>query len=146
MPLRSVSIVQMDAEKAFVDSAAEEGRIVVHPTTCYGVRECGGSETFDQSCHWGTDGRYVCLRCAPLSCQLLVVLHHHVIAFKIRCKVAWACAVVLCVQMQEAALKPDRRGGTQWHMHAAYQRKGQAGDRAMEISRGAAKCLLCLFQ
>ncbi|CAK0785519.1 hypothetical protein CVIRNUC_008729 [Coccomyxa viridis] len=56
---------KMDAEKAFVDRAAKEGRIVVHPTTCYGVRECGGSETFDQSCHWGTDGRYVCLRGSP---------------------------------------------------------------------------------
>ena len=66
-PLCSVLSAQMDAEKAFVDGAAEEGRIVVHPTTCYGVRECGGSENFDQSCHWGTDGRYVCLRYAPLS-------------------------------------------------------------------------------
>ena len=67
MPSRIAPPVQMNAEKAFVDGAAEEGRIVVHPTTCYGVRECGGSETFDQSCHWGTDGRYVCLRCASLS-------------------------------------------------------------------------------
>ncbi|CAL5224360.1 g7034 [Coccomyxa viridis] len=56
---------KMDAEKAFVDWAVGEGRLVVHPTTCYGVRECGGNSTFDQSCHWGTDGRYVCLRGTP---------------------------------------------------------------------------------
>lgn len=65
--------VQMDAEKAFVDWAAGEGRIVVHPTTCYGVRECGGSSTFDQSCHWGTDGRYQCLRCHH--CPVLLFSH-----------------------------------------------------------------------
>jgi hypothetical protein len=53
----------MEAEKAFVEWAVSEGRIVVHPTICYGVRECGGKSTFDQSCHWGTEGRYVCLRC-----------------------------------------------------------------------------------
>lgn len=65
--------LQMDAEKAFVDWAAGEGRIVVHPTICYGVRECGGSSTFDQSCHWGTDGLYMCLRFAqPRSFKLSV--------------------------------------------------------------------------
>jgi hypothetical protein len=58
--------VQMEAEKAFVEWAMSEGRIVVHPTTCYGVRECSGNSTFDQSCHWGTEGRYVCLRCVLL--------------------------------------------------------------------------------
>ena len=56
----------MEAEKAFVEWAMSEGRIVVHSTTCYGVRECGGNSTFDQSCHWGTEGRYVCLRCVLL--------------------------------------------------------------------------------
>lgn len=64
--------VQMDAEKAFVEWAVREGRLVVHPTTCYGVRECGGNSTFDQSCHWGTDGRYVCLRCANCLCYEFV--------------------------------------------------------------------------
>ena len=97
--------MQMDAEKVFVEWAMSEGRIVVHPTTCYGVRECGGNSTFDQSCHWGTEGRYVCLRCVltrnralalacfllsrpaahPASpwkgtgrcCQAAAILHHH---------------------------------------------------------------------
>ena len=65
--------VQMDAEKAYVDWAVGEGRLVVHATVCYGVRECGGNSTFDQSCHWGTDGRYVCLRSGQ-NCVLSVCL------------------------------------------------------------------------
>lgn len=58
-----LSGTQMEAEKAFVEWLAKEGRVVVHETTCYGVRECGGSSTFDASCHWNSSGRYVCLRC-----------------------------------------------------------------------------------
>ncbi|CAL8471675.1 g11217 [Coccomyxa elongata] len=56
---------KMEAEKAFVEWLAKEGRVVVHETTCYGVRECGGSSTFDASCHWNSSGRYVCLRGKP---------------------------------------------------------------------------------
>ena len=139
MPSYILLAMQMDAEKAFVDGAAEEGRIVVHPTTCYGVRECGGSETFDQSCHWGTDGRYVCLRCASLSCQPLVALHHNLYTPELHCKMALASTVLACVQKREAAVYLDRQGATQWRMHAAFQREGQAGEGAIEISRGAAK-------
>lgn len=40
------------------------GRLVVHATPCNAMRECG-SEALDQSCHWASDGRYMCLRSAP---------------------------------------------------------------------------------
>ncbi|BDA47061.1 hypothetical protein COCOBI_09-5160 [Coccomyxa sp. Obi] len=56
---------KMEEEKAFVMWLAKEGRVVIHETTCYGVRECGGSSTFDASCHWNRSGRYVCLRGKP---------------------------------------------------------------------------------
>lgn len=61
----------MEKEKAFVEKLAREGRVVVHETTCYGVRECGGHSTFDASCHWNTNGRYVCLRSALKLTNLL---------------------------------------------------------------------------
>ena len=95
MPSRLLLVAQMDAERAFVNGAAEEGRIVVHPTTCYGVRECGGSETFDQSCHWGTDSRYVCLRYAIQGCQRPMALHYYVSAPVLCCKTACACALCM---------------------------------------------------
>ncbi|KAK9918770.1 hypothetical protein WJX75_006764 [Coccomyxa subellipsoidea] len=56
---------KMEMEKAFVEGLAREGRVVIHETICYGVRECGGSSTFDASCHWNSSGRYVCLRGKP---------------------------------------------------------------------------------
>lgn len=46
------------------------GRVVVHATPCNAMRECG-SEALDQSCHWASDGRYMCLRSAPFSCSPL---------------------------------------------------------------------------
>ena len=73
IPSRIFLDMQMDAEKVFVEWAMSEGRIVVHPTTCYGVRECGGNSTFDQSCHWGTEGRYVCLRCVLIRNHVLTL-------------------------------------------------------------------------
>jgi hypothetical protein len=53
-------------EKAFVERLVRAGRVVVHDTVCYGQRECGSGD-HDQSCHWGTDAKYYCLRCRPLS-------------------------------------------------------------------------------
>ena len=38
------------------------GRVVIHDTACYGQRECGPGD-HDQSCHWGSDAKYYCLRC-----------------------------------------------------------------------------------
>ena len=152
VPSRIVLNVQMDAEKAFVDGAAEEGRIVVHPTTCYGVRECGGSETFDQSCHWGTDGRYVCLRHASLSCQPLVALHHHVATSELRCKIAWACAVLACVQMREAAVQPDRQSGTLGACMPPFSARVKLATGPWKSLREAAhhvkqqNCQRCMFQ
>lgn len=61
--MTNIFVVQMEMEKAFVEGLAREGRVVIHETICYGVRECGGSSTFDASCHWNSSGRYVCLRC-----------------------------------------------------------------------------------
>ena len=69
--------MQMGAEKAFVEWLAKEGRVVVHETTCYGVRECGGSSTFDASCHWNSSGRYVCLRCLIPPCKNLPPTNSH---------------------------------------------------------------------
>jgi hypothetical protein len=53
---------QVNLEKAYVEWLVGQGRVVVHETPCYGVRECGGYNDFDQSCHWDTIGRYICLR------------------------------------------------------------------------------------
>ncbi len=39
----------------------QQGRAVVHDTACEGMRECGEGDV-DASCHWSTDGRYMCLR------------------------------------------------------------------------------------
>ena len=55
---------QVAREKAFLEGLTGSGRVVIHGTTCYGQRECGPGD-HDQSCHWGTDGKYYCLRCAP---------------------------------------------------------------------------------
>ena len=64
--ISNILVMQMEMEKAFVEGLAREGRVVIHETICYGVRECGGSSTFDASCHWNSSGRYVCLRCDHL--------------------------------------------------------------------------------
>ena len=72
-------VAQMALEKAFVQRLVAAGRVVVHDTTCYGQRECGPGD-HDQSCHWGTDGKYYCLRCAfvtqlPCICACTSCMH-----------------------------------------------------------------------
>eukprot|EP00884_Botryococcus_braunii_P015604 jgi/Botrbrau1/2727/Bobra.0164s0007.1 len=55
---------KVDKEQAFVAGLEASGRVVVHPTPCIAMRECG-PESLDQSCHWASDGRYMCLRGNP---------------------------------------------------------------------------------
>lgn len=63
LPIAACTVcLQVQAEKAFVLGMAERGRAVVHDTACEGMRECGEGDV-DASCHWSTDGRYMCLRC-----------------------------------------------------------------------------------
>ena len=52
---------QVASEKAFLEALVPSGRVVIHDTTCYGQRECGPGD-HDQSCHWGSDSKYYCLR------------------------------------------------------------------------------------
>ncbi len=56
---------KVNKERAFVAGLEASGRVVVHPTPCDAMRECGHKD-LDQSCHWASDGKYMCLRCAPL--------------------------------------------------------------------------------
>ena len=53
--------LQVAAEREFVMGLQQQGRAVVHSTACEGMRECGEGDV-DASCHWSTDGRYMCLR------------------------------------------------------------------------------------
>jgi len=54
-------VVQVGAEQAYIEELQAQGRAVIHRTACEGMRECGDGD-IDASCHWSTDGRYMCLR------------------------------------------------------------------------------------
>ena len=45
--------------------AYDQRPMQVHPTACQGLRECGAAD-IDNSCHWSTDKRFLCLLCALL--------------------------------------------------------------------------------
>ena len=40
--------------------------MTVHATACQGLRECGRAD-IDNSCHWSSDNRYLCLMYAALT-------------------------------------------------------------------------------
>ena len=53
--------VQMDVERRALQEVEKAGKVVIHPTACKGMRECGTID-FDNSCHWSPDRRYLCLK------------------------------------------------------------------------------------
>lgn len=52
------------AEQAYIEGLQDQDRAVIHRTACTGMRECGIGD-IDASCHWSTDGHYMCLRGNP---------------------------------------------------------------------------------
>ena len=54
---------QVAVEQRWATDLQAQGLLQIHATACPGLRECGKAD-IDNSCHWSSAKRYLCLMCA----------------------------------------------------------------------------------